>query len=220
MVGANLPLSVPNGDRIQPVDSMLYLGATVHRNGKFSCELARKIGQASGAYKACTAVWKNRMITMRRKLELLESLVLSKLRYGVACAWLSKSDLRRLDGFHANCLRRLLKIPSAYVSRVSNNRVREIAGQQQLSKSIQTSQLQFLGQVLTNPAKKQLKEAAFHHGDVMTPTTAAFVRRVGRPRQTWTEQVVKVAMGATTGLQQWLQVSQSKQLWDTVIMKK
>ena len=126
-VGADLPVTAPNGDSIQPVESMLYLGATLHRNGKFSCELARKIGKASAAFKACRAVWKSPVLAKRRKLELLDSLVLNKLHYGVASAWLSKSDLRRLDGFNANCLRRLLKIPSAYFSRVSNNCVREIA---------------------------------------------------------------------------------------------
>ena len=199
---------------------MLYLGASLHRNGKFSCELARKIGKAAGAFKACSALWKSPAIAKRRKLELLDSLVLSKLRYGVASACLSKSDLRRLDGFHASCLRRLLKIPSSYFSRVSNNRVREIAGHQPLSSSIRASQLHYLGQVLTNPYKRQLREAAFHHGDVTTPAVAAFVRRVGRPRQNWTEQVVKAARGATTGLQQWLEVSQSKELWQSVIMKE
>ena len=81
-------------------------------------------------------------------------------------------------------------------------------------------QSMFLGQVLTNPYKRQLREAAFHRGDAATPIVAAFVRRVGRPRQNWTEQVVKAARGATTGLQQWLEVSQSKELRQAVIMKE
>ena len=55
-IGAELPVSTPHGDTIQPVESMLYLGATVHRNGKLSCEVARKIGKASATFKSRRAV--------------------------------------------------------------------------------------------------------------------------------------------------------------------
>jgi hypothetical protein len=174
---------------------------------------------ASSAFKGLRVVWQSRYASLSRKIALLNSFVLSRLRYGVASGCLSKPDLRRLDGFHVNCLRKLLKIPPSYVSRVSNERVRQMAGQQPLSTSVLKSQLSFLGQVLTNTAKKSLKYVAFHNGDVTTPTTAAFVRRVGRPRQNWTEQLVALMRRTAPSLQQWLQITQSPQLWSDAVAR-
>ena len=155
---------------------------------------------------------------MRRRLELFNAIVLSRLKYGVASAWLSTSDLRRLDGFHASCLRSMLRIAPAYFSRVSNNTVREKVKQPPLSATIRALQLQLLGQVITNPDKHVLKEVAFH-GELLVPTTAAFVRRVGRPRQNWTEQLVglvKQSVGSLT-LHRWTQVTSSQTEWDKAV---
>ena len=138
---------------------------------------------------------KHSNVSRRRKLTLLDSLVFSKLRYASSSAWLSKSDLRRLDGFQANCLRKVLGIPSAYFSRVSNDRVRNLTGQGKFSTTVRKAQLKLLGDVLTNPDKALLKKVAFH-GDTLVPETAAFVRRVGRPRQNWTEQLLGMTRDA------------------------
>ena len=54
--------------------------------------------------------------------------MLSKLRYAVASAWLSKAQLRRLDGFQARCLHSILKIPPSFLSRIGNEAVRNRVG--------------------------------------------------------------------------------------------
>ena len=82
-----------------------------------------------------------------------------------------------------------MKIPSPFISRVSNATVRQRSGHQQLSLLIRKAQLRLYGQVLNTPQKKPLREVAFHRGS-LTPETAAYVRRVGRPRQNWTEQLM------------------------------
>ena len=116
---------------------------------------------------------------------------MSKLRFGVAAAWLLKADLRRLGGFHANCLRLMLGIKCAYISRISNNRVREIAGVRMFSESVTAIQVKLLRQVLRDPSKAVLRDAAFQKGS-LTPLTDAFVRRIGRLRQNWTDEVGKI----------------------------
>ena len=97
-----------------------------------------------------------------------------------------------MDGFQANCLRKMLGIKAAFWSRVSNEQVRQIAGVQPLSKDIRKSQLHLFGRILTDPGKKLLKDVAFYNGSHV-PVTAAFIRRVGRPRQTWTDQLLQIA---------------------------
>jgi hypothetical protein len=120
----------------------------------------------------------------------LNTYVFSKLRYGVASAWLSKCDLRRLDGFQAWCLRVLLKIPSSFVSRVSNARVRKLAEQEPLSAQVRRAHMQLLERVLNDPAKQPLRDVVFIAG-TDTPVITKYVRKVGRPRHNWTEEMLK-----------------------------
>jgi len=130
-------------------------------------------------------------MTTRRKLQLLEACILSKMKYGIASAWLLKADLRRLDGFHARCLRKILGIKPAYVSRVSNDRVREISGQAPFSERIRTMQCKLLEAVLTDPNKHVLRDVAFQRGTCI-PQTNRFVRKRGRPKQNWADEMVRL----------------------------
>ena len=123
------------------------------------------------------------------------SYVLSKLKYGVASAWLSKSQLRKLDRFQANCLRKLLGDPPSFISRISNQRLRQIPAQEPLSKSIAASQIHLIDNVWENPAKQELRDAAFvKYAHI--PITPAYARTVGRPRHNWAEQVMELKQGA------------------------
>ena len=46
--------------------------------------------------------------------------VVSKLLRCLHTAWLNKAELRRLDVFQTSCLRKILRIPHSFKSRVSN----------------------------------------------------------------------------------------------------
>ena len=78
------PVFAPDGARIKAQESMLYLGSTIHGNGRFGCEVGRKIGAAAGDFKALQRVWKHATISRQRKLQLFDSLIQSKLRYATA----------------------------------------------------------------------------------------------------------------------------------------
>ena len=197
---------------------MMYLGSTIHKDGKFSSEVSRKIGAATAEFKALQPVWKNAHLPKKRKLYLFSCLILSKLRYAVASAWLSKGDLRRLDGFHARCLRQMLHIPPSFISRVSNDKVRQAAGQEAFSKTARASQLKLLGQVIIDPNKRILKQAAFH-GDSLTPETEAFVRKVGRPRDSWTTQLTQMMKQAAGSPREWLRITSSMRDWSQAAVK-
>jgi hypothetical protein len=194
-VGTDTSIRSPSGAEITPKDSMLYLGSTIHADGKYGCEVSRKIGAARAEFKSLHTVWKCAGVSKSRKLYLLESLVMSKIRYGTSSAWLSKADLRRIDGNQASCLRTLLRIPPSFVSRVSNETVRARACQVCISSTIRSAQLEFLSKVILDPSKKILKDVAFH-GDTVTSRTSACARRVGRPKHNWTDQLIAIAVRA------------------------
>ena len=144
---------------------------------------------------------------------------MSKLRYGVSSVWLSKSDLRRLDGFQAGCLRKMLGIAPSYFSRTSNARVRQIAEHRPFSEQVPESQLKLLGQVLTNPAKHFLRAVAFHGGQSLVPETSAYVRKQGRPKHNWTDQLVLMMKQAAGSLQEWQRATSSYTSWCQVMAR-
>ena len=170
----------------------MYLGSTIHSSGRFGCEVARKIGAATADFHALDKVWKHSCISRARKLELYASLIESKLRYALSSAWLLKADLRRLDGFQARCLRKILGVQHSFTSRVSNASVLQQSGRRALSELVKDGQIGLMQRVLVSPQKQVLREVAFHKGTLI-PETAYYVRRVGRPRQNWTEQVLDFA---------------------------
>ena len=118
-----------------------------------------------------------------------ESIVVSRLTYATASMWLLTVDLRRLDGFYCNCLRRILRIPPSFVSRVSNATVLHRAGCKKLSDTIRDAQIKLLDKVLHDPSLDVLKKASFQ--GTLTSQTATWVRRRGKPRQNWIEQLMK-----------------------------
>ena len=91
---------------------------------------------------------------------------------------------RRLDGFHAKCLRRICGIPPSFISRVSNVDVITRAGcSMKLSSRIRVQQLVLAGRCAAAPVGTPMREAL--QQSVGRPGH----RNRGRPRTTWAADV-------------------------------
>ena len=161
---------------------MVYLGSVIHEDGRAVTELSRRLGQSKALFNKLSRVWSHSSITPRRKVEIFNAVVVSKLTYGLCTLWLGAADQRKLDGFQAYYLRRIGRIPSAYLSRMSHKKVLEKFQQRPLSCTILRQQLLYLGKVANLPVRSPLRSVTFH-GDSLRPCTDAWVRKVGRPRQ-------------------------------------
>ena len=124
------------------------------------------------------------------KLKFFNAFVLSKLRYGLATVWLVTAQRRRLDGFVARCLRRVLRIPASFVSRISNAAVLARAGVTLFSQQVLRHQLSLLRKVALAEPGDPLRKDTFI-GSTLIPQIGCFIRRVGRPRQDWTTQLLR-----------------------------
>ena len=122
----------------------------------------------------------------------------------------------KLDGFHARCLRVILRIKPSFISRVSNARVLQVAHRKPLSQEIRRAQLQLLGRVLHEPHKSVLKTSAFHN-NTLTPATDVWIRRVGRPRQEWTTQLCNVMRRAAGDHVAWLAAADCQSSWNHTV---
>ena len=108
--------------------------------------------------------------------------------------------------------------PQDHVSWASNQRVREQAGVQPFSKAVRRAQLQLLGKVIGDDKKKVLKEVTFH-GDTLDPETSAYVRRVGRPKQNWTEQLITIMKKAAGSDECWQRAVACPKVWNEIAAK-
>ena len=99
---------------------------------------------------------------------------------------------RRLDGFVARCLRRVLGIPAAFISRVSNATVLARAGLMQFTTQLLKQQCLMLGKVAFTPEGSLLRKNVFVAASIM-PQIGRFKLKVGRPKQHWTAEVMKAA---------------------------
>ena len=136
-------------------------------------------------------LWSHAAVTTKDKLRFFHSLVVSKLLYGLSSMWLVTTQRRRLDGFYARCLRRILRVPCAYMSRISNAIVFARAGVRPFSDQLMGRQLQLLGKVARSLDESPERRDTFTPG-TLQPQIGSNVRRVGRPRQDWTNQLLKV----------------------------
>jgi hypothetical protein len=106
----------PDGSKIQAESQMEYLGTTVCEDGRVSRELSRRLGIAHADFRALVRLWRHTSVNQKRKLGIFHALIVSRLLYSLASAWLNTEERRRIDGFQNRCLRTIAKIPSAYLS--------------------------------------------------------------------------------------------------------
>ena len=143
---------------------------------------------AKGDFRYLSRVWKHSALTRRHKLDVFRSLVESKLLYGLCTACFTKAELRRLDGFQAGCLRGIVGILPSYLSRISNETVRQRAGWSSASSKLHDRQIKLLEKVESSDADSQMRKVSSIPGTTL-PATSRYVRRVGRPRMEWISQV-------------------------------
>lgn len=131
----------------------------------------------------------------KRKLHIFESLVLSKRLYGMQTIWLNTAARRRLDGFQARCLRRILKVLPSFISRVSNATVLQRASHNKASSMLLCRALKYFGKLAVLPLSEPVRQALFQDASLDLRTHCGG-RRQGRPRQFWPEMVRASAVKA------------------------
>ena len=180
----------PDGSEFDDAAFLDYLGGLISRDGRADSEISRKMGRAYADFKKLRSLWSHAGISLPEKIKKFDSLVVSRLAYGLSTQWLVTSQRRRLDGFVARCLRRIMRIPAAFVSRVSSASVYARAGVPAFSEQLLQQQLVLFGKVALAPLHSPLRTNTFVD-DSLTPQIGRFMLKVGRPRQNWTGELLK-----------------------------
>ena len=153
------------------------------------------------------SMWNHSSLPKDRKIRIYKAVVISRLLYGLSTAWLNVAELRRLNGFHCRCLRRILRIKPSYFSRVSNVQVLQEAEETPLGKQLLRSQLLFFGRVVRAPDTDPFRSLIFVAGSTEL-ATSRYVRKVGRPRNEWAAMLQKECRKMGAGHLQAIRVEQ------------
>ena len=177
----------PDGQPIKSVREAIYLGGVLACDGRTNRELCRRLGEGTRSLEALAQVWSHSGISRRRKIRIYMAVVVSKVLYSLDSLWLLQSDLRRLDAFHCRSLRKVLRIPCSYVSRISNEIVLENAGSMQLSKMLTDRQISLYKKIAQKPDDSFVKQLVCTSSG--EPIRWQMKRGRGRPRQQWCQSV-------------------------------
>ena len=101
-------------------------------------------------------------LPLRRRLQIFNAVIPPQLMYGLSSAWLTVAEKRRLDGFQARCLRKVLRIAPPFISRVSNKTVLNKANEKPFSSSLLKQQLILYGKVARTPDLRAWLAAALN----------------------------------------------------------
>ena len=133
-------LRCPDGTVIESSRELIYLGGLITSDGRSDSEVSRRLGLAVANFRSLCGVWNHGSVSICDKVKYFNSFVVSTLMYGLSTLSLTKAHGRRLNGFYCRCLRRILKIPAAFVSRVSNQTVLSRAGALPLTEQLSKRQ--------------------------------------------------------------------------------
>lgn len=93
------------------VDQFIYLGSLLNSEGDSGKEIARRIQMSKAAMTKLTRIWKDRNVSRKTKVRLVQTLVFSIFFYGAESWTIKQRERAKIDAFEMWCWRRMLRIP-------------------------------------------------------------------------------------------------------------
>ena len=217
-VNRNMEIRGAERNAITPRSFMDYLGCRIGADPSGTSEINSRLGRAWAEFAKLERLWKHSTLPPKRKLEIFQAAIVTGLMYGLAASWLNTRQQRQLNGFQARCLRRILRIPPSWLSRISNKQVLDQAHQYPLTHQLHRQQLLLFGRIARAPDSDLRRRLTFCPGS-MRPATDRYVRRVGRPRLEWAAQIMRLADAVWTGHGQLERLIGNETIWRTEVLK-
>ena len=211
----------PSGEEVKQKTTLKYLGSLLCSDGRIGTELNHRLGNARADFNMLCKVWAHAGLSKKRKLEIYNACIVSKLMYCLSTAWLNKSDLRKLDAFHVRCLRRLSGIKPSFISRVSNVEVLSQLKCQLLSCTLLQQQLNYISNLARQRQGHVLRDFLFEPNSIILRPREG-VRKRGRPRKSWARelhwQALQIAGGSQNNLASlWADTPVARQRWQQAV---
>ena len=100
-----------DGERVEPVADIIFLGSKITADGDCSHEIKRCLLLGRKVMTNLDSVLKSRDIILSTKVCLVKAMVFLVVMYGCESWTIKKDEHRRIDAFELWCWRRLLRVP-------------------------------------------------------------------------------------------------------------
>ena len=149
-----------NGQNLAAVDNFTYLGSTLSRCVHIDNEVDSRIAKASSAFgRLRSTVWERRGISLSTKLSVYRAIVLTTLLYSCETWTVYQRHAKKLNRFHLNCLRKLLRVK--WQHKVPDTDILEQSGMPSVFTMLRQSQLRWAGHITRMPDERLPKRVLY-----------------------------------------------------------
>ena len=149
-----------DGEPLRFVQQFTYLGSTLSTAIHIDAETDARIAKASTAFGRLRGpVWDRPGIRLKTKLAVYKAIVLTTLLYAAESWTLYRRHEKKLNRFHLNCLRKLLRI--RWQDRIPDTEVLDRAKQSSILAVLRRTQLRWAGHVSRMPDSRLPKQLLF-----------------------------------------------------------
>ena len=166
-------------EAIEEVDSFIYLGSTVDKQGGTDADVKRRVGNARAAFQQLKNVWVSKHLSNKLKIRTFNTMVKPVLLYGAETWRNTAVNMKRIQSFINNCLRRILGIH--WPDKISNLKLWERTGQKPVEQEILQRRWRWIGHTIRKSASNTTRQALNWNPQGK--------RKRGRPKNTWRRDV-------------------------------
>ena len=193
------PYQEPNvtvdGQRLTAVDKFTYLGSTLSRSANIDDETHARIAKASSSFgRLRSSVWERKGVNLSTKLSVYRAIVITTLLYACETWTVYQRHAKKLNRFHVNCLRKLLRVK--WQEKIPDTEILEQTGMSSIFTILRKSQLRWAGHVARMPDERlpkrilygELQVGARSHGGQkkrFKDTLKAALKDFGIDHNTW-----------------------------------
>ena len=111
MASSPITLWQIDGETVETVADLIFLGSKITADGDCSHEIKRRLLLGRKVMTNLDSILKSRDITLPTKVHLVKAMVFPVVMYGCESWTIKKAECRRIDAFELWCWRRLLRVP-------------------------------------------------------------------------------------------------------------
>lgn len=146
--------------QLKNVSDFRYLGSYLSNDWSLDKEVTYRIGRAAAAFGSLRGrVFSNRNLKLTTKINVYDAVCLSTLLYGTETWTLYRSQIRKLEAYHIQCLQRILNI--SWEDKITHNEILRRTGCKSIEYMAAQRQLRWVGHVIRMEDERLPKQVLY-----------------------------------------------------------
>ncbi|KAI5717757.1 hypothetical protein M8J77_010753 [Diaphorina citri] len=201
-----------NGKAIKTVQNFKYLGTVIQSNGQIDKDIQHRLNSASINFRNLyDRVWKPHELSLKTKLQIYETVVLSTLLYSSECWTTTTNHMNVLNAFHLRCLRTICRIK--WTDRTPNEEVLKKTGMLSINNIIQKRRLRWAGHISRMDEGRTPHQVAFSE-------LKKGKRQQQKPKKRWIDALKQDLKELQIDTANWRHIAANRDQWRKCINKK